>query len=179
MVEFITRAFGSLHRLTGGSVSRPALRLFALLILPRLLVFSPRLPAQEAGEEIPDISGNYAFLTATDTLALLEEEGKLKGYIDVLQGEDESDAVLSYSISLGSRKKNQVEFKTKKIHQKYYRFSGVVQRGAGREERDADHLRLVGELETITVNPETGEEIPQRTHVVFKSKGRAEEEGEE
>jgi hypothetical protein len=89
----------------------------------------------------------------------------------VLQGEDESDAILSYSISLGWRKKNQVEFKTRKIHQKYYRFSGAVQRGSGHTERDPDFLRLVGDLEIITVNPESGEEAAQRMHVVFKSMG--------
>jgi hypothetical protein len=136
-----------------------------------ILISSGRLRAQQESEEIQDISGTYQFLAAGDTLALLEEEGKLKGYIDVLQGEDESDAILSYSISLGWRKKNQVEFKTGKIHQKYYRFSGAVERGSGHEERDPDYLRLVGDLESITVNSGSGEEVAQRMHVVFKSMG--------
>jgi hypothetical protein len=172
----MTRALCAFCSLASCSVSRPLVRLLALLVLPLIFLSSGTLRAQQEGEEIQDISGNYTFLTAEDNLGLLEEEGKLKGDVDVLQEEDESDAVLSYSISLGWRKKNQVEFKTRKIHQKYYRFSGVVQRGSGREERDPDYLRLVGDLETITVNPESGEEVAQRKHVMFKSKGQQEEE---
>lgn len=171
------RAFYCFRSLACHSVSRPSVWASTLLLLPLVLISSGRLRAQQESEEIQDISGTYQFLAAGDTLALLEEEGKLKGYIDVLQGEDESDAILSYSISLGWRKKNQVEFKTGKIHQKYYRFSGAVERGSGHEERDPDYLRLVGDLESITVNSESGEEVAQRMHVVFKSMGpEAEEE---
>ena len=176
---FMCQAFGCFRRLTSGPVPPPPLGVLALLALLWLLTSSCLASFQGGGAEIPDVTGNYDFLTATNTLALLEEEGKLKGYIDVLQGEDESDTVLSYSISLGSRTKNRVEFKTRKIHQKYYRFSGVVERGTGREEHDADYLRLVGELETITLDPATGAEVSQREQVVFRSKGQAEKGDEE
>jgi hypothetical protein len=172
----MTQAFCGSRSPTCSSVLRLLARRLALLVLPAILLSSGRLCGQQESEEVPDMSGNYSFLAAGDTLALLEEEGKLKGYIDVLQGEDESDAILSYSISLGWRKKNQVEFKTRQIHRKYYRFSGAIQRGSGRRERDPDYLRLVGDLEIITVNPETGEEVSERKHVVFKSMGPEEEE---
>ncbi len=131
-----------------------------------------------AGEEIQDISGEYHFLSPEDTLGLLEEEGKLKGYVDVYQGEEESDAVLSYPITIGSRKKERVEFKTGRIHQKYFRFVGAVQRGQGHEEADADYLRLVGDLEFVTVKEGSQAESVERTHVVFKSLGKAEREQE-
>ncbi len=133
--------------------------------------FGP-LRAQTEAEAIEDITGRYEFLTADDTLALLDEEGKLKGYVDILQGEEESDAVLSYPITIGSHKKKSVEFKTAKIHQKYFRFTGAVERGSGHEPSDPDFLHLVGDLEIVTTKGERGEEIRQRRHVVFKSKGR-------
>jgi hypothetical protein len=136
------------------------------------LLASCPLQASPRQGDIPDITGNYEFLTADDTLAILEEEGKLKGYVDVLQDEDESDAILSYPIRSGTREGTRVEFVTGKIHQKYYRFSGKVERGPGKTENDPEYVRLVGSLETVTVNGETGEETPQRAHVVFKSKGR-------
>jgi len=136
-----------------------------------LLVLCPSFKAQPA-EEILDITGSYQFLTADDTLAILEEEEKLKGYVDVVQGEDESDTILSYPITAGTRKNSQVEFRTGKIHQKYYRFRGKVERGTGRTENDPDYLRLVGALEIVTVNGETGEESAQHMQVVFKSLGR-------
>jgi hypothetical protein len=147
----------------------------AALLLPLLLLSAGFLRGQENSGEIEDITGTYQFLSADDTLALLEEEGKLKGYIDVLQGEEESDAVLSYPISIGSRKKDRVEFKTSKVHQKYFRFVGKVERGLGHGEADPDYLRLVGDLEIVTVKGETGQESTHTMRVLFKSKGRDDE----
>ncbi len=145
-----------------------------IFIVPLALSSWCKINAQPASEDIQDITGKYHFLTADDTLGLLEEEGKLKGYVDVYQGEEESDAILSYPITLGARKNDRVEFKTSKIHQKYFRFAGTAQRGAGHKETDPDYLRLVGDLEIITVKAETGQEFVERRHVVFKSMGKAE-----
>ncbi len=149
-----------------------------ILALLLCLPFAGGLRAREGSEEIQDITGKYHFLSAEDTLAVLEEEGKLKGYVDVFQGEDESDAVLSYPITIGWRKKDRVEFKTGKIHQKYYRFAGTVQRGGGHEETDADYLRLDGDLEIVTAKAGSQEETVQRMHVIFKSMGKTEREEE-
>ena len=131
------------------------------------------LKARPASDDIEDITGKYHFLSADDKLAILEEEGKLKGYIDVYQGEEESDVVLSYPIALGWRKKDHVEFKTGKIHQKYYRFTGAAERGSGHEQADPDYLRLVGDLEIVTVRG-GGQEAVERRRVVFKSMGKSE-----
>jgi hypothetical protein len=128
----------------------------------------------QATENIDDITGKYHFISADDTLGLLEEEGKLKGYIEVLQGEEESDAMLSYDIILGSRKKEHVEFKTNTIHRRYYRFSGKVERGTGHQPDDPDYLRLTGDLETVNVKGDSGQEIVDRKHLILKSIGKAE-----
>jgi hypothetical protein len=149
-----------------------------ILLLVVCLPFLPqsRLNAQQGNEQVRDASGEYRFLTADDTLGLLEEEGKIKGYVDVIQGEEESDTVLSYPIAIGSREKNHITFKTAKIHQKYYRFSGTVERGKGHEEGDPDYLRLVGDLEIVTVKGDTGQEVTERRRVIFSSKGKSEKE---
>ena len=141
-----------------------------------LAVLSRPVAAKE--EMLPDISGSYQFLTADDTLGLLEEEERLRGYIDVVQGEDESDSILSYTLK-GTRKVNQVEFTTKTIHQKYYRFSGRVERGEAKREKDPDYLRLAGTLEILTVNGEISEESVQRMNVIFKSRGPQKPSAEE
>ena len=135
-----------------------------------------RLGAPKGDEEIRDASGEYHFLNADGTLGLLEEEGKIKGYIEVYQGEEESDTVLSYPITIGARQRNHIEFKTGKIHQKYYRFSGTVERGKGHDEAAPDYLRLIGDLEMVTVKSDTGQESTERRHVILQSKGRAERE---
>ncbi len=150
-------------------VNRFCTFIVALLFLPLSTA-----GARAGSEEIPDITGKYHFLSPQDTLALLDEDGAIKGWVDVLQEEGESDAVLSYQVTQGSRKGHNVEFKTSKIHQKYYRFAGTVQRGAGRKEGDADYLRLIGTLETVSVNGVTGTEAAQRKPVVFKSLGKSE-----
>jgi hypothetical protein len=142
---------------------------FLFLLVPLALCASGRPGAQQTGKEIEEINTEFRFLGPDDALLIHEEEGRLKGQIDVYQNEDESDTVLSYILTIGSRKNDHVEFKTAKIHRKYYRFSGAVKRGSAHEEKDADYLRLVGELEIITVNADTGEESVERRDVVLKS----------
>jgi len=132
----------------------------------------------QSDEQIQDITAKYHFISAEDTLGILEEEGKLKGYVDVNPGEEESDTVLSYTIIQGQRKKQHVEFRTNQIHRKYYRFFGRVERGSGHEEGDPDYLRLVGDLETVTVKGDSGEESVQGMHMVLKSLGKDEREEE-
>jgi hypothetical protein len=138
-----------------------------------VVAFGGQPPAQHT-QDIDDITGKYHFLSADDTLGLLEEEGKLKGYIEILQGQEESDAVLSYDIISGSRKKDQVEFRTNTIHRKYYRFFGKAERGSGHAADDPDYLRLIGDVETVTVKGDNGQESVARTHVILKSLGKSE-----
>jgi hypothetical protein len=134
--------------------------------------------SSQAAENIDDITGKYHFLSADDTLGILEEEGKLKGYIEILQGEEESDAVLTYDIVSGSRKDDHVEFKTNMIHRRYYRFSGKVERGSGHKPDEPDYLRLVGDLETVTVKGDSGQESVERKHLILKSFGKSEADEE-
>jgi len=153
-------------------------RALGYLVVVFVLSGGSTLGRPQASEEIQDITGKYHFISAEDTLGILEEEGKLKGYIDVNPGEEESDTVLSYTIIRGLRKKQHVEFRTNQIHRKYYRFFGRVERGSGHEEGDPDYLRLVGDLETVTVKGDSGEESAQGMHMVLKSFGKDEREEE-
>jgi len=128
----------------------------------------------QGAPNLDDITGKYHFLSPDDTLGILEEEGKLKGYIEVAQGAEESDDELSYEIVAGMRTRDHVEFKTNVIHRKYYRFSGKVERGSGRQPDDPDYLHLVGDLETITVKGDSGQESVVKKHLVLKCLGKAE-----
>jgi hypothetical protein len=127
---------------------------------------------------LDDITGKYHFLSADDTLGILEEEGKLKGYIEVAQGAEESDDVLSYEIVAGLRKRDHVEFKTNIIHRKYYRFAGKVERGSGRQSDDPDYVHLVGDVEAVTVKGDSGQESVVKKHLVLKCFGKAESKDE-
>jgi hypothetical protein len=147
-----------------------------ILMVALSLIAAGGLRAQTSPSKIEDLTGDYHFLGPNDTLALLQEEGMLKGYIDVLQGQSESDVVLSYPITIGSRKGDHVEFRTRRIHEKYYRFSGTVQRGTGRKKGDPDYLQLAGELQIITRDAATDKEVIDRSQVVFKSKGESQQQ---
>lgn len=125
---------------------------------------SPKPP-----DEIGEINKEFQFLGPDDTVLIHEEDGILKGQIDISVGEEESDDVLSYILTLGTRTGNHVVFKTAKVHEKYFRFSGSVQRGTGSKEKDEDYLRLVGDLQIITVDGATGKETTETKHVVLKS----------
>lgn len=168
------------HRFTGRARRQNfTAAVLSCATLALLAFFSAAAGAQTRGE-IDDITGRYEFLGEADLLAILEEEGSLKGYVDVLQPDDvAADDLLSYTIVEGTREKNRVEFKTSTIHRKFYRFTGAAERGSASGPGDADYLRLVGDLEIVTVKGGVGEEISERRQVVFKSLGPSDEEEEE
>ena len=145
------------------------------LIILAAVVFSTR-SAKGQDEQLPldDITAKYHFLSSDDTLAILDEEGRLKGYIEVTQPPDESDDILTFNIVEGSRKKNHVEFRTNKIHGKYYRFSGIAEHGKGHDDKDSDYLQLSGSVDIVTVNSETGKESVQVMRLTLKSIGKGE-----
>jgi hypothetical protein len=155
---------------------RRADSLIALTIVASTIGACCAVSSASFAADVPDLSGEYQFLGPDDTLAILEEEGKLKGYIDVYAGEQESDTVLSYQITLGSRQGDHVEFRTSKIHEKYYRFSGSVERGGGRKESDPDYLRLAGQVDIVSVDPRTGQEHAEQRQVVLKSEGKTDDD---
>ena len=170
---------GLFHRKTWPQNHPPArdLWLKAVWVAVALAVCSAgSLKAQSAASQVSDITGDYDFLQPYNTLAILQEDQMLKGYIDVLQGQSESDAILSYPITIGERKGDHVEFRTRTIHAMYYRFSGTAQRGEGKKKGDPDYMELVGELQTIHHNSVTHQDTVDRKQVVFKSKGKNERE---
>src|SRR5208282_6073826 len=94
-----------------------------LAVLTVVLLTGGVLKAQDETQTIDDMTAKYHFLSADDTLAILDEEGRLKGYIEVAQPEEESDDILSFDIVEGSRNKTHVKFRTNRIHGRFYRFS--------------------------------------------------------
>ena len=145
-----------------------------LVVAAALVVTVYGYGSPQGTPNLDDITGDYHFLSPDDELGILEEEGQLKGYIEVAQGAEESDDVLSYEIVGGLRKSEHVEFKTNIIHRRYYRFSGKVERGTGRQPDDPDYVHLVGDVEAVTVKGDSGQESVARKHLVLKCIGKAE-----
>jgi hypothetical protein len=149
-----------------------------MVFVAALIVPAQLLKPQDEAPPVDDMTAKYHFLSPEDTLAILDEEGRLKGYIEVTQPEEESDDFLSFDIQQGSRQKNHVAFRTNRIHGKFYRFSGTVEHGKGHEEKDSDYLHLVGDLDVVSVNADTGKETVQTLRVIFKSLGESERPAE-
>ncbi len=145
-----------------------------IAILAAILLAPTALRSQEESQAVDDMSAKYHFLSADDTLEILDEEGMLKGDIEVSQPDEESDDVLTYDIVDGMREKSHVKFHTNIIHGKLYRFSGTVERGKGHEEKEPDYLRLIGDVDVVTVNPDTHKESIQTFRVNLKSFGKSE-----
>ena len=162
------------NRAVNKNQSEWSLAILLLFVGATLVVARWGYTLPQGKTNIDDITGKYHFLSPDDTLGILEEEGKLKGYIEIVQGEEESDDVLSYEIVAGLRQNDHVEFKTNIIHRKYYRFSGKVERGSGHQTDAPDYLRLVGDLETVTVKGDSGQESVERKHLVLKGIGKSE-----
>jgi hypothetical protein len=143
-----------------------------VVIAVAALAAAGSLKAQSAASTISDITADYEFLQPYNTLAILQEDQMVKGYIDVLQGQSESDAIISYPITIGERKGDHLDIRTRAIHEMYYRFSGTVQRGKGKNKGDPDYIELVGELQTIHHNSVTQQDKVDQQPVVFKSRGK-------
>ncbi len=135
----------------------------AMILGPR-----PGLEAQTAKSRTVNITGYYGFGLG-NTLALLDQHGSLQGHVDVFVPLQKPTPVLSYNITAGSVNRNQLEFQTQEVDGKRYRFSGKVERGAGKEPDDYDYLELAGNLETITSKSSAGNRKIDRRHIVFKS----------
>ena len=118
MGRFVGKTRRKDHQPALNLMPRAAWLLAALSALAALC----NLQAQTAASQVSDITGDYEFMEPINTLAILQEDQMLKGYIDVLQGQSESDAILSYPITIGERNGDHVEFRTRKIHEMYYRF---------------------------------------------------------
>ena len=62
--------------------------------------------------------------------------------------------------------------------ERYYRFAGKVERGSGRQSDDADYVHLVGNVEIVTQNGDSGQESVAKKHLVLKCMGKSESEDE-
>lgn len=163
-------------RLAGNTVRGVPVFFCAAVILVTSIGLAKEL--QQAPEKIEEINKEFHFLGEDGVLLIHEEDGRLKGQVNLFAGEEESDTILTYQITIGERSGNHVVIKTVKVHEKYFRFSGTVERGAGAKEREPDYLRLVGELQIVQVNGMTGKETTQTKQVVLKSLGAGESDKE-
>ena len=92
------------HSIIPRTAARYSNKALLLFVLPLSIYAWHGPPAQQPENQIDEINTEFHFLDGDDILLLHEEERKLKGQIDAYQNEDESDAVLSYAITLGSRR---------------------------------------------------------------------------
>ena len=144
-------------------------KLSMFLLAGLVMVSAATFAHGQRNRELEDITGRYSFLKADDLLGILDEDGELRGFIEVFQEDEESAELFSYNISRGSREGDQVTFKTDTIHSTTYRFSGKVQVSRERKPNQRGYMLLVGILRVDTRVPATGEEKTEEKKVVLES----------
>ncbi len=148
----------------------PMMKKLSMFLLAGLVMVSVATFGHgQRNRELEDITGRYSFLKPDDLLGILDEDGELRGFIEVLQEDEESAELFSYTISRGSREGDQVRFKTDTIHGITYRFSGKVQVSRERKPNQRGYMLLVGILRVETRVPATGEEKTEEKKVVLES----------
>ena len=153
-----------------GSVELPMMKTLGMSLLAGLVTFSvATLSHGQRDRELEDITGRYSFLKPDDLLGILDEDGELRGFIEVFQEDEESDELFTYTIARGSREGDQVRFKTDTIHGTTYRFSGKVQVSRERKPNQRGYMLLVGILRVETRVPSTGGEKVEEKKVVLES----------
>jgi hypothetical protein len=147
------------------------------LILPALLMLTCLLasgqntaPNPPAAKPANDYSGMYSFLQDGEFVQLtVEEAGRVTGFIS-RYGDLESDRgqFLDLFFKSGKLDGKNVTFTTQTVHGVWYDFTGVVERGPGKNPGDEAYYLLKGTLtqNTIDANKKTSS---KSRDVAFKS----------
>ena len=141
----------------------------AIVLIGLVMIFDAIVVHGQQKREIEDITGRYSFLKPDDLLGILDEDGELRGFIEILQEDDESDDIFSYTITRGVRKDNQINFKTDTIHGITYRFSGKVQISKKRNPTQRGFMLLVGTIQIEKNKFLDGKGITEERKVVLES----------
>lgn len=146
-------------------------------ILPALLLLTCVLangqnnpPNPPAAKPANDYSGMYSFLQDGEFVQLtVEEAGRVTGFISCY-GELESDRgqFLDLFFKSGKLDGKNLAFTTQTVHGVWYDFSGVVERGPGKNPGDEAYYLLKGTLTQNTTDADKKTSSKSRD-VVFKS----------
>jgi hypothetical protein len=121
----------------------------AMLLLTCLLVIGQNTPPNPpAAKPANDYSGMYSFLQDGEFVQLtVEEAGRVTGFIS-RYGDSESDRgeFLDLFFKSGKLDSKNLTFTTQTVHGVWYDFTGVVERGPGKNPGDEAYYLLKGTL---------------------------------
>jgi hypothetical protein len=105
------------------------------------------LSQQSSSQQKDDVSGMYSFLREGEFVQITVEEGSVSGFVS-RYGDAESDkgSFLDQFFSKASLVDNKLTFTTKPVHDVWFEFSGTVERGPGKVEKDEAFRILRGRL---------------------------------
>lgn len=141
-----------------------------LLLICMIASGQKTAPTPPAGKPADDYSGMYSFLQDGEFVQLtVEEAGRVTGFISCY-GELESDRgqFLDLFFKSGKLDGKNLAFTTQTVHGVWYDFSGVVERGPGKNPGDEAYYLLKGTLTQNTTDADKKTSSKSRD-VVFKS----------
>lgn len=117
-----------------------------------------------------DASGEYLIDESGSTIEITLDEGRLSGYITRM-GDEQSDknTPLTFFFDQATAKGQQVSFMTKKVHGIWYEFTGTIERGDARTNRNENGYYLLKGWWTIH---DDARNTKSRDEVSFKSTPR-------
>jgi hypothetical protein len=131
------------------------------------VLFAAAQPAPVSSE---DYSGLYSFLRDGEFLQItVEDKGKVSGFIS-RYGDSDSDkeAFLDQFFASGKLDQNHLSFTTQHVHEIWFTFEGVVERGPGKAPEDEAYYVLRGTLTRFRSDEQKS--ASQESHQVeFKS----------
>jgi hypothetical protein len=154
------------------TTSLPLLMLAACLLGVVAGRLSPLLVAQASAKPqaaLSDISGMYTFLREGEFVQLTVEDGKLAGYLSRF-GDTDSDReqIIEQFFEKTSLEGDRLSFNTKKVHGRWYDFTGTVTVAAGEKPEQEGYRVIKGTLIQHTSDAQGAEKAQQR-QVEFKS----------
>lgn len=122
-------------------------------------------PAQQTDE----VSGMYSFLREGEFVQVTLEDGVVTGFVS-RYGDADSDkgSFLDQFFSKATLVENKLTFSTKPVHDVWFEFAGMVERGSAKKQTDEGYRVLRGKLTQFTTDSNKKTSAKARD-VVFKS----------
>jgi hypothetical protein len=124
--------------------------IFIMLVINTSLLGAQNAPNSASAQPAEDYSGLYAFLQEGEFVQLtVEEQGRVTGFIS-RYGDSGSDkgTFLDQFFKQGKLEGKKLTFTTETVHEVWYDFQGVVERGDGKNTGYEGYYVLKGKLTT-------------------------------
>jgi len=149
---------------------KPSALALILLLCGGILVAQTASQSPPASRPADDYSGTYSFLKDGEFVQIsIEDEGHVSGFVSRYGDTDsDRDAFLDHFFKAGKLEGKKLTFTTLAVHGVWYEFTGMFERGDGKQPGDEGYYVLKGTLVESRTDAAKKTSTKSRD-VVFKS----------